>query len=224
MKHSSNKRLLFLFTLLLAAAFMLAACNGASSGSSTSEPSSAAETDSALPAATTAAPSLPGDCLIGSWSLTDFSSYMASIQQNLSSASGNDVTFSSGDFSGSATWTFNADNTAVFSAENFQQNMTMHTSVNDTVMDIPISININGSGTGKYAVEDDKISFSDQDNSSIAINIDVMGTASTIDQSLMGESGTTRLYQYTCSGDTLSLKVIAVENMDLAPLTLTRIH
>jgi hypothetical protein len=40
----------------------------------------------------------------------------------------------------------------------------------------------------------------------------------------MGESGTTRLYQYTCSGDTLSLKVIAVENMDLAPLTLTRIH
>ena len=218
MKHSSNKRLLFLFTLLLAAAFTLAACSGSS------EPSPAAGTDSALPVGTTAAPSQPGDCLIGSWSLTDFSSYMASIQQNMSSASGNDVTFSSGDFSGSATWTFNADNTAVFSAENFQQNMTMHTTVNDTAMDIPISININGSGTGKYAVEDDKISFSDQDNSSIAINIDVMGTASTIDQSLMGESGTTRLYQYTCSGDTLSLKVIAVENMDLAPLTLTRIH
>jgi hypothetical protein len=218
MKHSSNKRLLFLFTLLLAAAFTLAACSGSS------EPSPAAGTDSALPVGTTAAPSQPGDCLIGSWSLTDFSSYMASIQQNMSTASGNDVTFSSGDFSGSATWTFNADNTAVFSAENFQQNMTMHTTVNDTAMDIPISININGSGTGKYAVEDDKISFSDQDNSSIAINIDVMGTASTIDQSLMGESGTTRLYQYTCSGDTLSLKVIAVENMDLAPLTLTRIH
>jgi hypothetical protein len=218
MKHSSNKRLLFLFTLLLAAAFTLAACSGSS------EPSPAAGTDSALPVGTTAAPSQPGDCLIGSWSLTDFSSYMASIQQNMSSASGNDVTFSSGDFSGSATWTFNADNTAVFSAENFQQNMIMHTTVNDTAMDIPISININGSGTGKYAVEDDKISFSDQDNSSIAINIDVMGTASTIDQSLMGESGTTRLYQYTCSGDTLSLKVIAVENMDLAPLTLTRIH
>lgn len=218
MKHGSNKRLLFLFTLLLAAAFTLAACSGSS------EPSPAAGTDSALPVGTTAAPSQPGDCLIGSWSLTDFSSYMASIQQNMSTASGNDVTFSSGDFSGSATWAFNADNTAVFSAENFQQNMTMHTTVNDTAMDIPISININGSGTGKYAVEDDKISFSDQDNSSIAINIDVMGTASTIDQSLMGESGTTRLYQYTCSGDTLSLKVIAVENMDLAPLTLTRIH
>ena len=132
------------------------------------------------------------------------------------------MTITSQAFTGKANFTFNSDGTAKFSADNFNQKFTLSTDVSGQKLDIPITLNINGSSTAKYSVADNKITFSDQNQGDQKITVDTMGSASSID-GLLGKSGTMQLYQYTCTdANTLSLKVIAVKNVDLAPLTLTR--
>jgi hypothetical protein len=160
-------------------------------------------------------------CPFGEWQLTDFAPYMTSLQQNLTAMTDNEYAFSGNVYSGSAQFDFENDLTAKFSAENFTQKFTMSAAG----IDIPIIIEINGSSTSEYSVERDQISFSNQDAGDLIINISVMDSPSTIDESLLGEPGTIKLYQYACPNpDTFILKVIAVEDMDLAPLTLTRIN
>jgi len=160
------------------------------------------------------------DCPVGEWQLTDFAPYMSSLQQNLTALTDNEYTFSGNEYSGSAQFDFGNNLTAKFSAEKFTQKFTMSTSG----IDIPIIIEINGSSTSEYAIEGDQISFSNQDAGDLIVNVDIMGSPSTLDESLLGEPGTVKIYQYACPNpDTLTLKVIAVEDMDLEPLTLTRI-
>ena len=215
MKRITKRSTFVLIALVLSTALLLSAC-----GSATAASTAAASDTTAV----TAVPAAPGACLVGNWNLTDFSAYMNSIEQNISSNSKASVTITSGDFSGKAVFTFNADNTSQFSADNFVQKFTLTTNVSGQNLDIPITLTVNGTSTAKYSVDGDKISFTDQQAGDTLITVETMGNTSTIDQSLLGKPGTVQLYQYTCSGaDTLSLKVIAVDNMDLAPLTLTRI-
>lgn len=199
---------------------MLAACSSNSSEAT----QAAGSTSAATEAAATSAPAADESCLVGTWQLTDFGAYMSSIEQNTASKSGGDVTMKSGDFSGSATWTFNSDKTANFSADNFQQGFTMTTTAASNAMDIPVNLKINGASSADYSVDGDKVTFSNQQQGNLDISVDVMGTSSPVDTSLMGNPGTIQLYQFNCvDANTLSLKVIAVENVDLAPLTMTRV-
>ena len=70
----------------------------------------------------------------------------------------------------------------------------------------------------------DKITLQDQDLGDYVITIDISGSPTNMDTSLFGDPGTTKLYQFSCPDtNTLSLKVIAVEDMDLAPLIFTRV-
>jgi hypothetical protein len=208
-------------------ALVLTACNlpGSSSATSTqgTEATSAVEATNA-PTEAPATNAAPGACLVGTWSLTDFAPYMDSIKQNLSTQSNNNFTFTSGDFSGSATFVFNADNTTSLKMDNFVQSFTMSMTVSDNTIDIPVTLTVNGNSGAKYSTEGDQITFSDQDPGDMQVTIDTNGTASTMDQSMFGDPGTQKLYQYSCvDANTLSLKVIAVESMDLAPLILTRV-
>jgi hypothetical protein len=206
--------------VVLIAAFMLAACSSNSSEATQAGGSTSAASETAA----TSAPASDESCLVGTWQLTDFSAYMTSIEQNTASDSGGDMTMKSGDFSGSATWTFNADKTADFAADTFQQDFTMTTTAAGNPMDIPISLKINGTSSADYSIDGDKVTFSNQKQDSLNISVDVMGTSSPVDTSLMGNPGTVQLYQFNCvDANTLSLKVIAVENVDLAPLTMTRV-
>jgi hypothetical protein len=213
-KHSK----ILILTLMLVSALAIAACG--STPAVNSNGTAAAAQPAA--AATTAPASSSSSCPVGVWSLTDFSSYMNSIQQNTASASGSDVTIASQAFTGTAKFDFGADGTATLMADNFQQKFIMTTDAGGTKLNIDIALNINGKSTAKYTVADDKISFTDQDNSGMTISVDTMGTNSPIDQNLLGQSGTIQLYQFACpDATTLTLKVIATKT-DLAPLTLTR--
>ena len=216
-KH--NKALLVLPFILLTAALMLSACGSASSAAT----STSSSTEAATASVATSAPATAGSCLVGTWQLTDLSAYMNSIEQNTASSSGGDFTLTSQKFTGAASWTFNADNTSEFSADNFEQDFTMTTTAGGQSIDIPISLKINGKSTAAYSVDGDQISFNNQEQSGLTIDADVMGSSTPLDTSLMGKPGTIQLYQYSCpDANTLSLKVIAVNNVDLAPLTLTR--
>lgn len=223
-----NNKLIKTMGVILVVGLLLTACNlpGSSSPTSTEAANNAYSGGStaAPTAAPTEAPAAAGNCLVGTWSLTDFASYMDSIKQNLSASSNNDVTFTSGDFSGSATFVFNADNTTSLNLDNFSQSFTMTMKVSDTAVEIPITLNMNGNSSSDYSVDGDQITFSNQNPGDSQINIEIEGSVSAIDQSMFGEPGTQKLYQYSCvDANTLSLKVIAVESMDLAPLILTRV-
>lgn len=221
------KKLIFVFTLMLIAGLALSACSTALQATTqASNPAAAtSQPTTSVPTATEpAAPTAAGSCLIGDWNLTDFSSYMNSIQQNAATSSGAAFTITSQNFTGSAKIAFNSDNTAKLSADNFVQKFDMLMAVNGQNMDIPISMTINGASTAQYSVDGDKISFSNQDQGDLQINVDTMGITTVIDQGLMGNPGTIQLYQYACTdANTLSLKVIAT-NQDLAPLILTRVR
>lgn len=223
MKKSSFKFIIPLMVLLIAA-LLLSACNlplgstaASSSGTSDSNSGSSA-------AAATSAPQSGGNCLVGKWSLTDMTAYITSIESNMSSASGQTITITTGDFTGTMFFTFNADGSASLEGDNYTENFTMGMSAGGQNLSIPMSININGTSTSTYSVEGDKVSFTDQQPGTMKVMITTSGSTSEMDETLFGKAGTTQLYQYSCpDANTLSLKVIAVQNMDLAPLTLTRV-
>lgn len=166
-----------------------------------------------------------GDCLVGSWMLTDFSAYMDSIKNDISQDSGGDFTITSGDFTGSATLDFNPDHTSSFVSEDFSQSFAVGVKISDQTMEIPVTLIINGKSTADYSIEEKNITFSNQNENDMLIAIDVAGSVTTLTQSMFGEPGTQELYQYDCvDANTLSLKVLSVDNMDLAPLILTRLQ
>ncbi|PKO01060.1 MAG: hypothetical protein CVU42_01035 [Chloroflexi bacterium HGW-Chloroflexi-4] len=226
MKKTQYLSVMLIISLLIIFGFVLTGCSSETTPltTKTSAPvaTDAAATEEQI---TTDAPiAAAGDCLVGSWNLTDFSAYMESIKNNISMDSGGDVTFTSGDFSGSATFTFNADNTSKFVTDNFSQSFTMAMNITDQTMELPITLTINGASSADYADKADQITFSNQNCGDMLITVDIAGTASSMDESMFGEPGTQKLYQYDCvDANTLSLKVIAVESMDLAPMILTRV-
>lgn len=235
MNKKRNLNLYLLTSSLLVLGLMLAGCSPATvtpaaPGSDTATADGAAatatiaQTATEAPTATNNAPSTAGGaCLIGSWKLTDFAPYMDSVKQNITENTSNDVTFTSGTLSGTATFVFNPDHTSSLTADDFSQSFTMTMSVTDSPVEIPISLLINGTSTADYAVEGDTITFTNQNGNDMSIAVDTMGSVTTLDESMFGEPDTVKLYQFSCvDATTLSLKVIAVDDMDLTPLILTR--
>jgi len=230
MNKKRNLTLILLTSSLLVIGLMLAGCGPATvtpaapiSDTTTTDVATASPTvaQTATNEATSAA---TGDCLIGSWKLTDFAPYMDSVKQNISENTSNDVTFTSGTTSGTATFEFNPDHTSALTTNDFSQSFTMTMSVSDSPVEIPINLLINGKSTADYVVEGDTITFTNQNENDMLIAIDTMGSVTTMNESMFGEPDTVKLYQYSCiDANTLSLKVIAVDDMDLAPLILTRV-
>jgi len=214
-KHVS----LGLLALSLAAVLVLSACSAAP----TAAPANAKAPSSPkqLPSGQALAkPVTPVTCLAGSWNLADFSAYMNSIEQKASS--GTDITVTSQKFTGAASFKFNDDNTAVFTANKFSQSFTVTTTAAGQTLDIPVTLDIDGTSSSKYTVQDDRVSFSDQDNSALTISVETMGNSSAIDEGLFGTIGTVQVDQFACpDANTLTLKILSA-GADLAPLTLTR--
>lgn len=233
MKPVKFSQLTKLLSLSLLAVLLLSACNfplPGSRSSSTSTPSSMDETmesttTSSSPTEEATAESNSGggggSCLVGNWTLSDFSSYFNSLSNML--PEGSDASITNNSVTGSTTFSFGADGVGTFTANDFTQSYTLSMNTNGTQLDIPMSIVINGTARMQYTVENDEISFHDQDYGDSTIDVTIMGNTSRIENSMLGEPGTIKLYKYQCvDANTLSLKVIAVD-ADLAPLTLTRV-
>lgn len=202
-------------SLMAIMALVLSAC-----GAGAATPSAGSSTD--IPAAATVAVSTP-DCPYGKWQVTNFDSYMQSVMSGINNMQTEAIMTNTGS-SGTAYITFNEDGTGSFNADNFVNNFTMSISAGESTMDIPVILTQNGTSTAHFTVEGDKITLQDQDLGDYVITIDISGSPTNMDTSLFGDPGTTKLYQFSCPDtNTLSLKVIAVEDMDLAPLIFTRV-
>ncbi len=172
----------------------------------------------------TKVPAVTASCPVGKWQLTDFASYILSMQQNLTQMTESEVSFSNTSNSGSAYFEYRDDKIAVFSADDFSEEFTMLVNMSGTSMEIPVKIDINGTSTATYTISGDTLTYSNQDLGDLSVLVDVMGTSTPLVDGLFGQPGSTDLYQFACpDANTLTLKVIAVETMDLDPLSLTRI-
>jgi hypothetical protein len=197
----------FIYSVLAILVLALSACGG----------TPPAETGSS------AGPAAVSSCPVGRWQMADFSGYLMSFQNEVNSMS-SDIQVADLGATGLAVFTFNPDGTSSFSADNFVQNFTMISGAGETSIEIPITLNINGTSTAQYTLEGDQINFTSQDTGDLMVTMVMMGGEPIeIGDSLMGEAGAVKLYQYSCTdANSLSLKVIAVSDMDLAPLLLTR--
>jgi hypothetical protein len=153
--------------------------------------------------------------------MDDYSEYFRSFNNLFPDST--DASITNNSVTGTSTFEFGADGTGTFTGDNFNQSYTMTVNVNGNSIEIPMSILINGTAHSQYTVEGDEISFHDQDAGDATIDITIMGNTTRVNNALMGDPGTIKLYKYTCvDANTLSLKVVAVDS-DLAPITLIRI-
>jgi len=215
MKSRSTKHL-FIITLIAIMTMVLSACDTPAPVDTPAE--SGGDTPADAPAAAAAVA-----CPYGKWQLSDFSSYLSSLETGLNSSQ-DTTTVSDLGATGTAIMVFNEDGTGSFTAENFVESFTMNIDAGGSIMEIPITLTMNGTSTANYTIEGDQITFLDQDPGDLVIVMDMMGEQTTFNTSVMGDPGTVQLYQFSCAdANTLSLKVTAVTTMDLAPLELTRI-
>ena len=218
MKLNPSKRL-FIVSLIAVLAMILSACGG--TVPTVADGAEAPTGDVSATEAPAAVETLA--CPYGKWQLADFSGYLMSLQNNLNSMQ-TSTTVSNLGATGTAIMTFNLDGTGSFTADNFVESFTMSIEAGGANMEIPITLTMNGTSTANYTIEGDQITFLDQDPGDLVIVMDMMGEQDTFSTSVMGDPGTVQLYQFSCAdANTLSLKVTAVTDMDLAPLELTRI-
>jgi hypothetical protein len=161
-------------------------------------------------------------CLIGKWQLSDFSAYFRSIQSNIESTA-SDITVTDLGQTGTAYFTFNADGSGAIQAEDFSQSFSMAVNAGGSSMEIPAAVTLNGVASSDYSVSGDTITFANQQYDTFMMDIDVMGSTTTMTPDFFGSADETAAFTYTCAGNTLTWDVI-LSSLDLAPVTLKRVN
>jgi hypothetical protein len=214
MNKVQSKKFVILQAVMLIALLALTACSGGPA---------ATAAGTTVPTATTAP--VTAACPIGNWQLTNFGNYMASMASQIGNTTSQDLTVTDQGSTGSAQFTFNADGTSKLTTVDFVESFSMDMNIGGNVMSIPVTLKINGTSTAKYTINGDQITFTDQNAGDMVITeVSAGGDPTVLSMDMLGDPGTDKLYQFSCpDANSLSLKVIAVTNMDLAPLILTRV-
>ncbi len=229
MRSNTGYQFFKLVIIVSIAILLLSSCNfplfnnssASTAGATTEPPATLAISATQIATASSEAASNGGSCLVGRWVMDDYSAYFRSFNNMFPDST--DASITNNSVTGTSIFEFGADGTGTFVADNFNQSYTMTINVNGNVIEIPMSILINGTARSRFTIEGDEISFHDQDAGDAIIDITIMGNTTRVDNNLMGDPGTIKLYKYSCiDANTLSLKVVAVDS-DLAPITLTRI-
>jgi hypothetical protein len=208
MKTFGKKNFVTIISILAILTLALSACDSPASTPVVDTPEAAVMT---------------ADCPVGNWQMTDISSYFESVAASITNMAP-DYTLTDLGATGTVQFSFNPDGTSSVSADNFQQSFTMKVDAGGNPMEIPVVLTINGTSTATYLVENDQITFIDQQAGDMVITMDAFGSSTEIGDGLLGQPGSVKLYQFSCdTATTMSLKVIAVSSMDLAPLQLTRL-
>jgi hypothetical protein len=211
-----------LVTVLMISVLVLTACGTSVAPTVENTPVPATEIPSPTAVVPPTSAPVSGACPVGNWQLGDLSAYMASVQNMVNSP---DAQIVDQGVTGTGVFTFTSDGSAKFSADNFVQKFTVNSSINGLSVAIPVILTINGATTASYVLQGDQISLSNQDLGDVTIVANVMGTDTNLASDfLMGQPGSIKLYQFACNdANSLSLKVIAIENVDFAPILLTRV-
>ncbi len=223
---------------LLAGVLLVAsACAGSGSPPAASEPPAAptavpptattAPTSTPVPTHTPAPTDTPepvaasGDaCVLGTWELSDMSVYMSSIIPATSEA---EFTFAGQE--GYVRYTFSADGTVSFEANNF----VVRFAIGVSGVSLDLAVSIDGSGTAVYSADAGAITISNSDTDSLTFSATLggeemfSGTSGELG-SLFGvsEDAASATLLYQCAGDTLTYTPpVDIDNVQ--PVVLTRV-
>ncbi len=142
------------------------------------------------------------DCLVGTWEISDFSQYFASIMVQIKTP------FTISDQTGNLTLTFGPDGKALMKADQWKVTLT------GNVQNVPLTIVISVNGTAKadYTAADGKIVFTNRTNDNMVMSSTVNGQelfSGTSDElaGLFGISGSNNAFNtfpYECAGNLLN--------------------
>ena len=171
------------------------------------------------PAPTASGPSLAG-CILGTWQVSDFNSYMNSVLPQEALQNGE---ISMKDTSGALTYVFDSSGKVDVNAQQFK--VTAEITVSS--VSLPLDIVIVGAGTADYKLNDaGTIQFSNLNGGNISFKVSISGTSVTSSgQNLLtlGGADTTSVEMaYECSGNTLKLTP-PVKKTGVQPVVFTRI-
>ncbi len=167
-----------------------------------------APTNTPVPTATTAPTETPApqaasgaDCLVGTWAISDFSQYFASIMVKIKTP------FTISDQSGNLSLTFGADGKATMNANQWKVTLTG----NVEKVPLTIVISVNGAAHADYTAADGKIVFTNRTNDNMIMSSTVNGQqlfSGTSDElaGMFGVSGSNNAYNsfpYECAGNVL---------------------
>jgi hypothetical protein len=217
--------LITLIALLIA--LSLAACNAPPSTPTSVPTVLPTASPTPLPPTATAAPtkvSASGaGCVVGSWEVSDFNSYMSSALPADAIQNGEVVLK---DTTGSLVYVFDASGKLTAKADKFQ----VQADINVSSVNLPLLITINGTGIADYQVAADAtgVDFSDFDVSGLSLNVTLagnsLGSAISANDLLWfnpGESQTVSMAMQ-CSGDTLQLTP-PIQKANIQPVVFKRV-
>lgn len=212
-------------------AIALAACTSpAATTPAPTSPPTIQPTDTQAPTATlaatdtspapTASESSMAGCIIGTWQVSDFNSYMNSVLPQDALQNGE---ISMKETSGTLTYAFDSSGKADVNAQQFK----VTAEITVSPVSLPLDIVINGTGTADYKVnESGTLQFSNLSGGNISFKVSISGTSITSSgQTLLtlGSEDTTSVEMaYDCSGNTLKLTP-PVKKTGIQPIVFTRI-
>jgi len=218
-----------LVALSVGVLLVASACSGG--GSSPAAPTAVPPTATTAPTATPVPTNTPvptdtpepvaisGDaCVVGTWELSDMSTYMSSI---IPATSGAAFTFVGQE--GYVRYTFNPDGTVSFDANDF----VVHFAIGISGVSLDLAVSIDGSGTATYAADAGTLTVSNSDADSLTFSATLGGEemfsgASGELGSLFGvsEDAASAMLLYQCAGDTLTYTPpVDIDNVQAVVLT-----
>lgn len=226
-----QKRTLGMIPIAIIVAIVAVACSGAAT---TAPPVDTAVPPTAVPPTNTPVPPtntpVPtdtpapivaaggGDCVVGSWQVTNMQDYMESLMGSALDDSLGNFTFVSQ--TGEALINFGADGRATMNADNFA----LHFTIDVSGVSLDMAVTLNGTSSSDFVVDSPgQITFSNGDTSDMSLSVTIGGNETTSSSDLtsfFGEPDTTSTFTYECQGSTM-LYTPPVENA--IPLTLTRV-
>lgn len=145
-------------------------------------------------------------CLAHTWEVTDISSsVLAAIPDEMLQEY--DLQYVGN--TGKGYYTLTPDGNVIMQADQMELQFTAKASV----FDVPVTVEVDGEATGKYSVEGNTLTTTDMDTSGLTASAQALGQ-DIVDQSVIINAiplinSTHNRAEYTCSGDTLTLRLLS---------------
>lgn len=184
--------------LVLLAILPLAACS--LPGSSTPEPTPAAVVPVTPGIPTDAASPEIDLCLVGEWKVVNMSAYMITAME--AAYIQLEYQFSSGQ----ALYVFSTDGVFLIQADQRSENYVMKFDSGGVVVDVPISVSIDGFGSARYSASGGRVEFTNMSSSGLVFETTVFEETQSMDFWAADDPSATAVFLYECVGaDTLHL-------------------
>ncbi len=157
-----------------------------------------------IPATPTVPPETPSaeidPCLVGEWKVVDMSAYMITAMEAA------DIQLEYQFSSGQALYVFSVDGVFLLQADQRSENYVMKFDSGGVVLDVPISVSIDGFGSARYSASGGRLEFTNMSSGGLVFEATVFDDTQNMDFWAADDPSATTVFLYECIGaDTLHL-------------------